>query len=60
MSSTKHTTVLISGGSITGLTLANALERVGVDFLVLEKWYEIALDVGASIVIFPNGARILD
>jgi 2-polyprenyl-6-methoxyphenol hydroxylase-like FAD-dependent oxidoreductase len=56
----RHTTVLIAGGSIAGLTLANALEQLGIDYLVLEKYKEIAPDVGASICIFPNGFRILD
>ena len=52
--------VLIAGGSIAGLVLANALEQIGIDYVVLEKWHEIAPDAGASIGIFPNGARILD
>jgi 2-polyprenyl-6-methoxyphenol hydroxylase-like FAD-dependent oxidoreductase len=56
----RHTTVLIVGGSIAGLTLANTLEQLGIDYLVLEKYRKIAPDVGASICIFPNGFRILD
>jgi 2-polyprenyl-6-methoxyphenol hydroxylase-like FAD-dependent oxidoreductase len=55
-----HAKVLIAGGSIAGLTLANALEQAGVDYLVLEKYKHIAPDVGASICIFPNGFKILD
>lgn len=55
-----HAKVLIVGGSVAGLALANALEQVGIDYLVLEQWHEIAPDVGASIGIFPNGYRILD
>lgn len=51
---------VIVGASVTGLTLANMLERIGVDFVVLEKYPEIAPQVGASIGIFPNGLRILD
>ncbi|KAF7351054.1 Monooxygenase FAD-binding protein [Mycena sanguinolenta] len=52
--------VLIVGGSIAGLGLANMLEQVGIDFLVLEAHPEIAPQVGASIGFFPNGCRILD
>ncbi|KAF4591870.1 FAD binding domain-containing protein [Ophiocordyceps camponoti-floridani] len=52
--------IIIVGGSITGLTLAHSLHRIGVDFIVLEKRSEIVLQEGASIGILPNGARILD
>ena len=51
---------IIVGGSITGLTLANALQHAGVDFLVLESRSEIAPQVGASLGLAPNGSRILD
>lgn len=60
MSSRKQPRVLIAGGSIAGLTLANILDKIGIDFLVLEKYKNIAPDVGASIGIFPTGFRILD
>ena len=52
--------VIIVGGSITGLTLAHALYHSDIDFVVLEARSEVAPQVGASIVILPNGARILD
>ncbi|KAE8134925.1 hypothetical protein BDV38DRAFT_285313 [Aspergillus pseudotamarii] len=52
--------VLIVGGSIAGLTLAHCLLRNNIDFVVLEAHSEIAPQVGASIGIVPNGARILD
>ncbi|VUC31552.1 unnamed protein product [Clonostachys rosea] len=52
--------VLIVGGSVTGLTLANMLERAGIDYLVLEGYKEIAPQVGASIGLVANGLRILD
>ncbi|KUI56607.1 FAD-dependent urate hydroxylase [Cytospora mali] len=52
--------VLIAGGSIAGLSLALALEKHGVDFLVLEGHGEIAPQVGASIAVLPSGFRVLD
>lgn len=52
--------VLIAGGSITGLTLANMLQLYDIDFLVLESYDDIAPQVGASIGILPHGNRILD
>ncbi|KAI8244396.1 FAD-dependent monooxygenase andE [Colletotrichum sp. SAR 10_77] len=52
--------VIIVGGSVAGLTLANILERLGIDFTLLEAYPEIAPQVGASIGLLPNGFRILD
>ncbi|KAF3053971.1 hypothetical protein E8E11_000876 [Didymella keratinophila] len=60
MSDQKYAKVLIAGGSVAGLTLANILEQLGIDYPVLEKYGKIAPDVGASIGMFPNGFRILD
>ncbi|KAL5335611.1 hypothetical protein BJX70DRAFT_374615 [Aspergillus crustosus] len=52
--------VIIVGGSIAGLTLSHCLNAAGIDNIVLEKHGEIASQVGASIGVLPNGARILD
>lgn len=52
--------VVIAGASIAGLSLALALERAGVDFVVLEAHPCVAPQVGASIAVLPNGARVLD
>lgn len=52
--------VIIAGGGIAGLTLANMLEKHDLDYLVLEGHSSIAPAVGASIGMFPNGLRILD
>ncbi|OLN94167.1 FAD-dependent urate hydroxylase 5 [Colletotrichum chlorophyti] len=52
--------VVIVGASIAGLSLANMLERVGIDYVLLEAYPEIAPQVGASIGLLPNGLRILD
>jgi 2-polyprenyl-6-methoxyphenol hydroxylase-like FAD-dependent oxidoreductase len=56
----RHAKVLIAGGSVAGLALANMLEKIGIEYLVLEKYNNIAPNLGASIGIFPNGFRILD
>jgi 2-polyprenyl-6-methoxyphenol hydroxylase-like FAD-dependent oxidoreductase len=58
--SKKPFTVLIAGGGIAGLTLANMLEKIGVNYLILEGYREMAPQVGASIGILPNGGRVLD
>lgn len=52
--------VIIVGGSIGGLTLAHCLQRAGIDHVVLEKASNPAPQIGTSIGIAPNGARILD
>lgn len=52
--------IIIVGGSIAGLTLAHALHHSDIDFVVLEARNEIAPQVGASIIVLPNGGRILD
>lgn len=53
-------TVLIIGGSIAGLTLANILDRYGIEYLVLEKHSQIAPQLGASVGLLPHGTQILD
>lgn len=57
---TKDLKVIVAGGGVAGLTLANMLEQFGIDYLVLEAHSHIAPPVGASIGLFPNGLRILD
>jgi 2-polyprenyl-6-methoxyphenol hydroxylase-like FAD-dependent oxidoreductase len=52
--------VVIVGGSVAGLTLAHCLHHINIDFVVLEAGKEIAPQLGASIAVLPNGARILD
>jgi 2-polyprenyl-6-methoxyphenol hydroxylase-like FAD-dependent oxidoreductase len=60
MTSTYRFRVIIAGGGISGLTLANALEKANIDYVLLEARDTIAPQVGASIGIFQNGGRILD
>lgn len=52
--------VIIAGGSIGGMTLAHALAQAGIDHVVLEGRNDIAPQVGASIVLLPNGLRVMD
>lgn len=51
---------IIVGGSVAGLTLAHAFERIGVEYVLLERRDSIAPNLGAGIMICPNGATILD
>jgi 2-polyprenyl-6-methoxyphenol hydroxylase-like FAD-dependent oxidoreductase len=52
--------VVIVGGSIAGLSLANMLQLNNIDFVVLEAYPEMAPQVGASLGLLPHGNRILD
>jgi 2-polyprenyl-6-methoxyphenol hydroxylase-like FAD-dependent oxidoreductase len=52
--------VVIVGGSIAGLSLANMLQLNTIDFVVLEAYPEMAPQVGASLGLLPHGNRILD
>ena len=52
--------VIIVGGGIGGLTLANCLQHAGIDYLLLEGREQIGLHVGAAVGVEANGARILD
>lgn len=59
MSSQTHFKVIIAGGSVAGLTLANALERAGVDFVLLEK-RDIAPNVGQTIFVLPCSSLVME
>jgi hypothetical protein len=52
--------VIIVGGSVAGLTLAHMFEKANINYTILEARDTISPQLGASIVIMPNGARILD
>jgi 2-polyprenyl-6-methoxyphenol hydroxylase-like FAD-dependent oxidoreductase len=52
--------IIVAGGGIAGLTLANMLEKFDIQYVLLEAYSAIAPPVGASIGLFPNGLRILD
>ncbi|KAI0447517.1 FAD/NAD(P)-binding domain-containing protein [Xylaria telfairii] len=59
MAKPKNFKVIIVGGSVIGLTLANALERAGIDFVLLEK-RQIAPDLGASISLLCHSSRVYE
>lgn len=52
--------VAIVGGGMTGLTAALHLDRLGIDFILLEAYDEITPEVGASLALYPNFQRVLD
>ncbi|KGO77075.1 Monooxygenase, FAD-binding [Penicillium italicum] len=51
--------VIVVGGGIAGLAASHALQKAGIDHVVLEQSRDAAPPVGASIAIYPHGARIL-
>ena len=50
--------VLIVGAGIGGLTLAHALDKANIDYVLLDKGV-VAPAWGTSITIHPHGCRIL-
>ncbi|KAI1302251.1 hypothetical protein F5Y03DRAFT_362187 [Xylaria venustula] len=59
MAKTNSFKVIIAGGSVVGLTMANALERAGIDYILLEK-REIAPNLGASISLLPHNWKVYE
>ncbi|KAI5867263.1 FAD binding domain protein [Durotheca rogersii] len=51
--------VIVVGGGVAGLAASHVLYKAGIDHVVLEKRSTVAPQAGASIAIYPNGARIL-
>ncbi|KAL8826055.1 MAG: hypothetical protein Q9170_007553 [Blastenia crenularia] len=52
--------VIVVGGGVAGLTAAHCLHKANIDHVVLERGDDPAPPTGASIAIYPHGARILD
>ncbi|KAM0324282.1 hypothetical protein ACHAPQ_008381 [Fusarium lateritium] len=59
MTESEHT-IIIAGGSVAGLSLANMLEKAGIHYILLEAHEEMTPQVGASIGLNASGMRILD
>lgn len=52
--------IIVVGGGVAGLTLANMLEKFGLDYLLLEAHEDIDAPTGAAIGLMPNGSFIMD
>lgn len=52
--------VIVVGGGVGGLTLANMLERFGIDYVVLEAYKEVHPPKGAGVLLSPNGNFLMD
>lgn len=59
MDQSKFRAVIIGGGPV-GLTIANGLQRAGLDFVVVERHPTIISDSGAGIMLWPHSVRIFD
>lgn len=51
--------VIVVGAGVAGLTASHCLQKAGIDHILLERRPEVAPPEGASIAIYPHGARIL-
>jgi len=54
---TKQLKGIIAGASVSGRTLANALERAGIDFILLQG-RQIVPDLGAPISLLCHDSRV--
>ena len=52
--------VIIAGGGVAGLALANALQYSRIDYVLLERGSDVAPQSGASVGVNPIGWRVLD
>ena len=55
----KNFRAIVVGGGVTGLVASHAFTKAGIEHIVLERGSEAAPAHGASIAIYPHGARIL-
>lgn len=51
--------VIVVGGGVAGLAASHAFQKAGIAHVVLERRSTVAPAEGASIAMYPNGARIL-
>ncbi|KAJ2983837.1 hypothetical protein NUW58_g6182 [Xylaria curta] len=59
MASNKFRAIIIGGGPV-GLTIANGLERAGLDFLIIERHPTFISESGAGIMLWPHTVRVFD
>ena len=52
--------VIVVGAGIVGIALSHSLQLAGIDHVVLEKHKEVVSIRGSALILWPNGARILD
>lgn len=52
--------IIVIGGGVAGLTLANMLEKFDLDYVLLEAYDTIDAPNGAAIGLMPNGSLIMD
>ena len=51
--------VIVVGGGPVGLTAAHALYLANIDFVVLERNDDVAVDVGASLALGADSMRFM-
>lgn len=54
-----HFRVIVVGGGPVGLTAAHALEKAGIDFVLLEARPEAIINTGSNLVLRPNGIQAM-
>jgi 2-polyprenyl-6-methoxyphenol hydroxylase-like FAD-dependent oxidoreductase len=52
--------IIIAGGGPAGLVLGHALSKASIDFVILEKRYELIEASGAALGLWPHSVRVLD
>lgn len=51
--------VVIVGAGPIGLTAAQALNKAGIDYVVLERRDEVVIDIGATIIVSQGTLRTM-
>jgi 2-polyprenyl-6-methoxyphenol hydroxylase-like FAD-dependent oxidoreductase len=60
MSSSKTSEIAIIGAGLSGLTLALALHKNGLDNITIYESRPASLDIGGAIMLSPNALKVLD
>ena len=59
-SAKKSFRVVVVGAGVTGLNASHALQKAGIEHVVLEKGSDAVPSLGTSIAIYPHGSRLLE